>query len=250
MRPKQLALGIACIALTACASGTAEPQNMSWSYEGDSGPEYWGDLSPAYETCGAGKEQSPIDLNGATPAFISGPALSWNAVQGGEVVNNGHTLQVKVSNAGGLRLDGKFYELRHFHFRHMSEHTLNGEAYPMEVQFVHAAADGTLAILAVLVEEGDEHPALNPIWTTAPGVEGAAAVSFKIDPADFLPFDNASFHYAGSLTTPPCSEIVAWTVAQTPIEASRAQMNAFASLFPNNARPVQPRHRRYVLATP
>jgi carbonic anhydrase len=42
---------------------------------------------------------------------------------------------------------------------------------------------------------------------------------------------------------------VHWTVMSNPVSASPSQIAAFASLFPLNARPVQPLNRRYVLKT-
>jgi carbonic anhydrase len=51
----------------------------------------------------------------------------------------------------------------------------------------------------------------------------------------------------GSLTTPPCSEGILWTVYREPIEAAPEQMKQFAALFANNARPVQGRNRRFLL---
>ena len=33
-----------------------------WSYEGEEGPEQWGELSPAFRVCDLGVQQSPIDL--------------------------------------------------------------------------------------------------------------------------------------------------------------------------------------------
>ncbi|MFN7674199.1 MAG: carbonic anhydrase family protein, partial [bacterium] len=53
--------------------------------------------------------------------------------------------------------------------------------------------------------------------------------------------------YQGSLTTPPCSETVLWTVLSTPILVSQKDVEAFQALFPMNARPIQPVNRRYVL---
>jgi carbonic anhydrase len=51
----------------------------------------------------------------------------------------------------------------------------------------------------------------------------------------------------GSLTTPPCSEGLTWTVHKEPVEASVEQIQKFASLFPKNARPIQKRNRRFVI---
>ena len=70
-----------------------------------------------------------------------------------------------------------------------------------------------------------------------------------IDPMMFMPSKVGVFRYEGSLTTPPCSETVHWTVMSTTITASPGQLAAFASLFPMNARPVQPLNRRYILKT-
>jgi len=68
-----------------------------------------------------------------------------------------------------------------------------------------------------------------------------------IDVSSLLPADRGSFRYEGSLTTPPCSEIVTWNVFVHPTELSSEEIEAFASLYPNDARPVQPLNRRFVL---
>jgi carbonic anhydrase len=114
---------------------------------------------------------------------------------------------------------------------------------------VHAAPDGDLAVVGVMFLEGSSNSDLDAIWATAPGRQGKAAVAFEINPAKFAPADGSAFRYEGSLTTPPCSETVRWTVMATPQTISPSQIAAFAALFPWNARPVQPLNRRYVLKT-
>jgi carbonic anhydrase len=47
-----------------------------------------------------------------------------------------------------------------------------------------------------------------------------------------------SVTYEGSLTTPPCSEIVDWMVAMEPIEVAAADVEKFTALYPMNARPA------------
>jgi carbonic anhydrase len=250
---------LAMAALTAAFAAPAPPEHgpetpetpahpAHWSYGGEGGPEHWAELAPENRACSSGIQQSPIDLAGAMQAGIDAPHPRWIAARGATVVNNGHTIQVDLSG-GGVELNGKPYALKQFHFHHPSEHTINGKSFPLEVHFVHAAADGDLAVIGVMFLEGSYNPSLDPIWATAPAREGKAAVAFEIDVASFLPPESSAFRYEGSLTTPPCSETVHWTVMASPITASADQLAAFATLFPHNARPVQPLNRRYVLKT-
>jgi carbonic anhydrase len=71
-----------------------------------------------------------------------------------------------------------------------------------------------------------------------------------VAPLELLPSETRYIRYSGSLTTPPCSEGVIWTVFVSPIEASAAQIARFARLYGSNARPVQPLNRRKLLAFP
>ncbi len=198
--------------------------------------------------CATGAQQSPIDLSSAIPTRTAAPHPQWATVKGGVVQNTGHTIQVDMVGGGSVRL-GEAYTLKQVHFHHPSEHTLDGKSYPLEAHFVHQAADGRLAVIGVLFEEGAYNPTLERIWATAPGRTGKAIVGFEIDPWQLAPASGPAYRYEGSLTTPPCTESVSWTVMAQPMTASHSQIAAFAALFPNNARGVQPLNRRYVLKT-
>ena len=63
---------------------------------------------------------------------------------------------------------------------------------------------------------------------------------------DFLPKSLTYYGFNGSLTTPPCSEGVAWHVVKEPIALSKAQIVSFRAIFKKNARPVQPINGRTV----
>jgi carbonic anhydrase len=219
-----------------------------WSYGGEGGPAHWAELAPENALCAAGRQQSPIDLSAAMTANVPAAQSHWIPAHGGMVVNNGHTIQIEIANGGGIMLDGKDYVLKQFHFHHPSEHTIGGKQFPLEVHFVHAAKDGDLAVIGVMFMEGSNNPNLDAIWSTAPVKEGKAAVAFDMDPSKFVSAGSA-FRYEGSLTTPPCSETVHWTVMAAPQTISPSQITAFSMLFPWNARPVQPLNRRYVLKT-
>src|SRR5204862_1097719 len=83
-----LTVAVVGVAFAAEASAPAPP----WSYEGETGPEHWGD-SPEYATCGTGKRQSPIDLRNADRA--AAPAISTRYVAAALTeLNNGHTIEV------------------------------------------------------------------------------------------------------------------------------------------------------------
>jgi carbonic anhydrase len=61
---------------------------------------------------------------------------------------------------------------------------------------------------------------------------------------DVLPENRQYWTWAGSLTTPPCSEGVTWVLLQQTVTISKDQLEAFP--YKNNARPPQPLHERTV----
>jgi carbonic anhydrase len=219
-----------------------------WGYAGESGPEYWGVLSPEYRACAQGDQQSPIDIDTSASlgAEVAGIEVAW-APTPAEVVDNGHTIQVSVPGAGGVTLDGVRYDLLQFHFHHHSEHAIDGAYAPMEAHFVHKAADGRYLVLGAMIQEGRENPALSAIWSRLGDATGRSAAVGVLDFSSLAPSFEQGYRYQGSLTTPPCSEIVTWHVFAAPVTASRAQIQAFAARYPDNARPVLDVARRYVL---
>ncbi len=230
------------------AAPAAEEHAPHWSYQGLNGPESWGTLSSEYSTCATGTQQSPIDINSVRMAQLGSIDVNWKPFVP-TVVNNGHTIQVNTDGIGSMVLEGKNYTLLQFHFHHNSEHTINGRHYPLEAHFVHKAEDGSLGVLGVFFKEGSTNPALQKIWDIAPLEAGEMSGKKKFKPTALLPRNRSYFRYEGSLTTPPCSEIVDWVVFGQPMEASKAQIEAFAGLYADNYRPVQNTNRRYILHT-
>ena len=240
-----LAIYPTCLgAAGALASGTA---GRSWGYDGEEGPAYWGDLSPEYRICDLGLQQSPIDLTAGIGANVGSVAISWRSVPL-NLANNGHTIQVNCQTGGYITLDSTRFDLVEFHFHHPSEHLVDGMAHDMEMHFVHADQHGRFAFLAVFLTAGRPNDALAPIWQAMPHEAGQTVEHpTMVTPADLLPARRDFYRYYGSLTTPPCSERVTWVVFDQPIEVSDTQIRQFAELFPNNARPVQPLNRRFLL---
>jgi len=112
---------------------------------------------------------------------------------------------------------------------------------------VHAAADGEVAVVAVLIEEGAENPAFAPVWENLPTEDrDHTRAEGTVDAAQLLPADRGYYGYRGSFTTPPCTEDVRWIVLRTPVELSAAQIAAFRGILDGNNRPVQPLGARVV----
>lgn len=230
-------------------TGAAE---IHWGYEGDMGPDRWGGLDPSFAVCDTGVEQSPVDLTGATPADAADAAgldIQWQPTEA-QVVDNGHTIQIDMEAGSSIVLEGRQFSLVQFHFHLPSEHTVDGGSFPMEVHFVHAAEEADLAVIGVFMEAGDGDPTIQSIWEAIPGPGGAPAALGALDPRTLLPEGRSYFRYQGSLTTPPCSEVVSWVVMTESISVSQAQVDAFAALYPMNARPVQPLNDRSIRLNP
>lgn len=234
------------LACPLCAGAARAEDHAHWSYEGVTGPADWGKLEKAYAACSIGKQQSPIDLRKAVKTKIQPLVFDWKT-QAFPVINNGHTIQANARAGSSLTLDGQSYELKQFHFHTPSEHALNGKRSRMEAHFVHAGANGGLAVVGMLMRPGKSNPTFKAVMAAAPKTEGGTANSAPIDPNAFLPKDRTLYRYQGSLTTPPCSEIVNWNVFGQEIEADPADMDAFHQLFAMNARPMQKLFSRKLL---
>lgn len=251
-----LAVAAACLVPSAAlSSGTpaghkpGEPPH--WTYDGDGGPAHWGDLDPSYAICRSGHLQSPIDIPAATlPVEHLAPLRFEYKASPLHVTDNGHTEMVTCASGGAIHVGAATYSLQQLHFHRPSEERLDGKSFAMVAHLVHKDETGALAVVAILFEPGAANPALAEILAHLPahagGEEAPAGLGF--DAAGLLPAQRSYFTFKGSLTTPPCSEGVTWFVLRTPVTASQAQIDAFASHYPHNARPVQPLEGRPIHA--
>lgn len=237
----------------AAGSGEAHDGNATWSYEGETGPEHWGDLDPTYVLAKTGKEQSPIDLDPAASTAEGADALAF-AYQPTtlEVLHNGHTVEDNYNDGGSIELGGTEYKLAQFHFHSPSEHTVAGKHAAAEMHFVHHDADGGLAVVAVFIDEGAENAVFKSIGNYLPEEVGRAdhVDGISIDATALLPTNRATWRYDGSLTTPPCSEGVRWVVMKEHITASAEQIERFRRLYGGNNRPTQPLNGRELVTAP
>jgi carbonic anhydrase len=220
-----------------------------WSYAGARGPEHWGDLDPQYAPCKDGNAQSPIDIGRTETADL--PRLRFEYHSGPlNVINNGYTaLRVDYDQSGDFFAVGnRRYELTQFHFHRPSEETIHGRRYDMGLHLMHAARNGKVTGVAVLLRAGRANPTIEKLWQYMPKTTGSLQeiAGVDINPAALLPSDTAYYTYEGSQTAPPCSEGVTWFVLKTPMEISSAAIDAFAKLYPHDVRPPQPLNGRVV----
>jgi carbonic anhydrase len=222
------------------------PWRTAWTYEGAA---HWSDLDPEYVACN-GKEQSPIDIRNTEKTELPALRFESKSTPLRYVINNRHTIRVNYHPGNGnlLLVRDTRYQLTQFHFHRPSEEYVQGKPYDMEVHLMYQANDGKVAGVTVFVKPGRANSTVQKVWEHMPKAEGQEEVAgVDINPGDLLPNDSASyFMYSGSLTAPPCTEGVTWFVLKTAISLSAEQMDAFAKLYPNDVRPLQPINGRVV----
>jgi carbonic anhydrase len=242
--------GAAALAIVAGANAAANA-GAAWTYTGATGPNHWASIDPTnYATCADGTAQSPINISKPTKKALTNLSFSYTESEAG-VFNNGHTVEVEPLGSPApvetLKLSGETYSLLQIHFHAPSEHEMNGMHYPVELHFVHKAADNHLAVVGVFVKAGKSNAAWAPFVnkiTSATAV--AEETPITLDWAKLMPKNAQTARYNGSLTTPGCAEGVKWNVFTTPITMSQAQIGQFLEAYSGNNRPVQPLNNRKI----
>lgn len=229
-----------------------EQQEVQWSYEGETGPQHWGELDSSFSACKYGAKQSPINIEfsqvKAKGKFVY-LDIRYHKLPY-TLINNGHSIQANVKTSSNrIIIGGKEYRLVQFHFHTPSEHTFNRSYYDMELHLVHQAGNGSIAVLGVMIKEGKKNEVLAPAWEIMPKEKTEEEIIMKesINIKELLPTNKILYHYMGSLTTPPCSENIKWFLYQKPIEMSQDQIEQFQNIFPDNHRPIQPLNGREIV---
>ncbi|XP_034744986.1 carbonic anhydrase 4-like isoform X2 [Etheostoma cragini] len=241
-------------------------------------PEKWGH---ANSNCD-GHHQSPINI--VTRKTLKDERLTplefnnYQQIFRDSIKNNGHSVKVGVPHlstisGGGLPTTYKAVQF-HMHWGKQggpgSEHTIDGEQYPMELHIVHmkhhytdlstALADPEgVAVLGFFYERSNSanrkyDPIINTLRSITATNSNTSLSSVSL--AQLIPPEKNLtnfYRYKGSLTTPGCTEAVIWTVFENTIPLSMDQLRVFSELqFHNgkpmvgNFRPVQPLNGRQV----
>jgi carbonic anhydrase len=225
---------------------------VHWSYSGNTGPQDWGSLSDNYALCNTGQQQSPVNITKSVKADL--PPLEFNYKSIPLIIqNNGHTIKVKVGeagSAGSVTIGEDAYQLVQFHFHSPSEHAINTKHADMVAHLVHNNPQTqTWAAVAIFLEKGESaNPLLETLWKVMPKTPGEPQSydDIQIDINQLLPDDKNYLALSGSITTPPCWEGVRWNILKQPMSISAEQLAQFQAVYLQNVRPLQPLNDRQV----
>ncbi|PPD90047.1 hypothetical protein GOBAR_DD13043 [Gossypium barbadense] len=175
------------------AQEVEDEQEFSYSEESGKGPNQWGNIKKEWSDCKTGKNQSPIDI----------PSRKTKA-----------------------------------HWHSPSEHAIDGRRYALEVHLVHQAKDPkvkhNLAVVGLLYKYGKPDAFLSKLLgkISATNDEIHEKPLGFVDPThiDTRMGGKAYYRYIGSLTVPPCTEGVIWSVQKQVKQVSKEQVHAIRVL--------------------
>ncbi|XP_068907436.1 carbonic anhydrase-related protein 10 isoform X2 [Tenebrio molitor] len=193
-----------------------------WTYDGISGPAFWGLINPEWSLCNKGRRQSPVNLEPNKLLFDP--------------------------NLRPLHIDK--HRIQIFGF--------NSQLYTNFSEALHKAQG--IVVISLLLQMGDlSNPELRILTDQLEKIRyGGDEVEVKrLSVRGLLPETDYYMTYDGSTTMPACHETVTWLILNKPIYITKQQMHALRRLMQgdakhpkaplgNNFRPPQPLHHRPV----
>ncbi|KAL8493924.1 hypothetical protein ACS0TY_024904 [Phlomoides rotata] len=203
------------------------------------GPHNWTNLNPNWTRCGTGRTQSPISIVNLTISSRGNLIRRYRPAPA-QIKNRGHDFEVVwIGDAGGIVINGTEFKLEQCHWHIPSEHTVNSRS-----------AERDIAVVGILYTLGRADPFLTQL---APFIPSATrnATNIGIVNLSNIGFKGRKYYrYNGSLTVPPCSENVTWTILKKVRTVSLKQITALRNAVDDgitgNARPIQALNERPV----
>ncbi|MED6156341.1 hypothetical protein PIB30_013617 [Stylosanthes scabra] len=249
---------ISSISWTSAEEEVEDEREFDYIKGSEKGPSHWGDLKKEWKACNNGEMQSPIDLTNKRVRVVPnlGVLTKNYKPQNASIVNRGHDISVRWNgDAGSISINGtQLFLLKQCHWHSPSEHTINGIRYDMELHMVHESPKtNKVAVLGLLFKIGRPNPTLSKLSNYIKSLVDKEEEERKIgvfDPSKIKLGGKKYYRYMGSLTVPPCTEGVIWTINKKVRTVSREQIKLLREAVHDhaekNARPTQPLNEREI----
>ncbi|XP_062168051.1 alpha carbonic anhydrase 7-like [Alnus glutinosa] len=242
-------------------STTAEHEEDEREFEykegSEKGPGHWGEIRKEWAPCKNGGMQSPIDLSSGRVKIIEklGELKRSYKSCNATLHNRGHDISVQWigDRAGSIQINGTDYFLKQGHWHSPSEHSINGRRYDLELHMVHETKDlKKLAVVGLLYKIGQPDAFLSKLMKKVVAMTDKKEYRRMgmINPAEIKMGGKKYYRYMGSLTIPPCTEGVIWTINKLIRTVSKEQVKllreAVHDYAETNSRPVQQVNQREI----
>ncbi|KAH7644785.1 carbonic anhydrase-related protein 10-like [Dermatophagoides farinae] len=251
-----------------------------WTYEGISGPDFWGRLNPKWSHCSKGRRQSPIDID--TELLIYDQYLRELYIKGdyidGNLINTGRSIEIEVDQKKPIIITGGPLSYQYtlsnvtLHFgrenNRGSEHSINQLQFSGELQFygyngqlysnwseAKRSPNGLVAIATMIkmTKNMSTNAQLKIMINSFKNISNRGDIQQlnRLNLKELLSDTKQFVTYEGSLTQPACFESVQWIILNKPLYISGHQLHQLRTSLKSdghqdNFRPIQQLNNRMV----